>query len=144
MVTIVQTIAIVIASLASAYAIADSEIDRRRAARQARVERLMDATLALAESAALTLPRLDVPRRRLRAALQVTGVGGFEGVELMTRETLAPRDIVNQSEAGMIEIAAALAQLAPRPLIGLAADRFRQSLPRPTRHQFGGRPRHSH
>lgn len=140
--TIVQTVAIVIASLASAYAIADTEAERRRAARKSRVERLMDAMLALAEEAASPLPRLEVPRRRLRAELRVTGVKGFEGVDIMTRDRLQPGEIVSQSESGMIEIAHALNKLEPRPLIGLIADRLRASMPRRSRVSL--RHRHSH
>lgn len=119
MVAITQTVALVIAALVSAYAVASSEVSGRRAAREARVQRLMDAVLALAEVAAREDPALvEVARRRLRAELQVTGIEGFWGVELMTRQPIEMDGIVRQSEAAMIEIAAAFDQLAPRPLIG--------------------------
>src|SRR6266566_27941 len=49
--SIVQTVGIIVAAFASAYAVAASELNRRLDARRARVERVLQAMLQLAEAA---------------------------------------------------------------------------------------------
>jgi hypothetical protein len=125
---IVQTVAIIIAALASAYAVATSELGRRLDVRRRRVERVFEATLALAEAAVRHEniqgqgPALVIAQRRLRAEIQIVGVTGFESTELMIRD--APPDaIVRQSEAAFVEIGERLDELAPRPLLDVLLHR---------------------
>lgn len=128
MLNIAQTVALIVAALASAYAVATSEFGRRLEVRRRRVERVFDATLALAEVAQTAVsvsgqgPALDLARRRLRAEIQIVGVTGFESTELMIRE--APPDaIARQSEVAFIEIGERLDELAPRPLLDVLLRR---------------------
>src|SRR5438034_821580 len=77
MLSVVQTVGIIVAALASAYAVLASEVNRGLDARRAGIERVMGAVLALAEAALLvgeaghTHAGIDVARRRLRAGIEV-------------------------------------------------------------------------
>jgi hypothetical protein len=113
-----QTIGVIVAVLVSAYAVAASEMDRRRSHQRARVERVLDAVLALVQTAIETqqgAPAVDIARRRLRAELSVVNLP-LTSTELMTRFD-DPTSIMNQSEAAIIELAETLDNLAPRPLL---------------------------
>ena len=125
MLSIVQTVGIIVAALASGYAVAASELSRRLDARRARVERVLESMLQLAE-AALRMQEIqgqgveyEVARRRLDAELKVVGVKGFESTELMTRKSSRPQEVADQSGAAIFELGVRLDELAPRPLVAL-------------------------
>lgn len=123
MVNIAQTIAVVVAALVSAYAVAAAEINRRLSVRRTRVERLLEAVEQLAEAAIRVQeqqgqgPALEVARMRLRMQLALTGVRGFEGTDLLIRDTIDAPGMVRQSEVAILEIDRALNELTPRPLV---------------------------
>jgi hypothetical protein len=117
--SIVQTIALIVTSLAAAYSIVLSEKNRRLDARRARIERLLDVVLNLVGAAAHAhvnlaegLPAMDAARRRLSAELEVVGVKGYESTELMVREGKPALEILDQGRAAVIEIGRHLDQLA--------------------------------
>ena len=121
-VDIVQTAVLVVTALASMYAVAAAELGRRLDNERARVERVFDAVLALAE-AAITTQEISgqgaqflIARRRLRAVLEVVGIRGYEHTELMTRETMSAAEVSSQSEQAILEVCARLDEVAPRPL----------------------------
>lgn len=122
MLTVVQSLGVIIAALVSAYAVVASEMNRRRGGQRARVERVFDTVLQLVEAAVRGQEiegqdaALQVAQRRLRAELKVVGQR-LAATDLLARET-APQSIVDQSEAAIIELAEALNELAPRPLLG--------------------------
>ena len=119
---VVQTIGVVVATLVSAYAVASAETDRRRDARRARIERVLDAALALAEAAIRVQEiqgqgaQFQIARLRLRAALEIVGIKGFEHTELMARESASAADVAEQSKQAILELGARLEEVAPRPL----------------------------
>ena len=122
MLTVIQTVGVVVATLVSGYAVASAESTRKLDARRARVQRLFDATLALAEAAVRVQeiqgqgPQYEIARMRLRAELQVVGVRGFEHTELMVRQQASAADVRAQSEQAILELGARLDELSPRPL----------------------------
>jgi len=130
MLSIAQTVGIIVAALASAYAVAATEFGRRLDARRARVERVLEAMLQLAE-AALRMQEIagegvpyEIARRRLDAELKVVGVKGFESTELMTRPTFTAKEVADQSGAAILEIGERLDEVAPRPLLDVLWDRL--------------------
>jgi hypothetical protein len=120
--SIAQTLGVIVAALVSAYAVAATETTRRRDAQRARVERVLEAVLELMEAAVRVQeiqgqgPALQVAQRRLLAELQVVG-RVFPATDLLARQS-AVQGIVDQSEAAIIELAEAMNGLAPQPLIG--------------------------
>jgi hypothetical protein len=118
---IVQTVGVIIAVSVSAYAVAASETNRSRAAERARVERVLDAVLQLMEAAIRAQEMqgqgapLQVAQRRLAAELKVVG-RPFPSTDILARQD-PPQSILDQSEAAIIELAEALNELAPRPLL---------------------------
>ncbi len=131
MFNLAQTIAVTVAALAAAYAVALSEVDRRRAERRARVERLLPAVLRLAAAAAEAenepdaMAQVEMARRWLLAELAIARIEGFEGTELMTRPKLEMDGIVRQSEVAVREIAEAPGKVAPRLLLANLVRRKR-------------------
>jgi hypothetical protein len=121
-VNVVQTIGIIVAASVSGYAVAATEVNRRREARLLRVERVLAAVLELAEAAVRVQEiqgqgaRFQVARIRLKAELQIVGMRGFEHVDLMVRDTASASNVVAQSEQAILEVGARLRELEPRPL----------------------------
>ena len=119
---VVQTIGVVVATLVSAYAVASAETNRRRDARRARIERVLDSAVSLAEAAIRVQEiqgqgaQFQTARLRLQAALEIVGVKGFEHTELMARESASAADVVAQSKQAVLELSARLEEIVPRPL----------------------------
>lgn len=111
-----------IAALAAAYAVLAAEANRRDDARRARVERVLEAVLGLAEGAVRAEEmqgegaQYRIARLRLDAELKIAGIRGLEHTDLMVRPTATPADVVAQSEQAILEVGARLDELAPRPL----------------------------
>jgi hypothetical protein len=122
MLSVVQTVGVIIAALVSAYAVGATEASRRRDSARVRVERVLEAALGLTEAAVRVqevqgqAAQFQVARIRLKAALQLVGTSGFEHTELMVRDTATPADISAQGEQAILEIGARLEELDPRPL----------------------------
>ena len=118
-------------ALAAAYTVASAEYGRRLDARREQVERILDATVDLANAGFMWEqvrgqgPPLEVARRRLHAELQMVGVTGYESTELMVRPTAAAKEIVDQSEAALLEIGDRLDDVAPRSLLAAVLLRRR-------------------
>ena len=122
MLTIVQTIGVIVAALVSAYAVAASESNRRLGEQRARVERVYEAVLGLMEAAVRAQemqgqgPALEVATRRLSAEIKVVG-RPLGSTDLLVRPGFTPQDILNQSETAILEISRVLDEFAPRPLL---------------------------
>jgi hypothetical protein len=118
----VQTVGVIVATLVSAYAVGSAERNRRLDARRARVERVLDAVIRLADAAVRTQEeqgqgsQFEIAKRRLRGEIQLAGLRGFEHTELMSRETWKAAEVVSQSDQAILELGARLDELAPRPL----------------------------
>jgi hypothetical protein len=120
-VDVVQTVGVIVAASVSVYAVAAVEANRRRDARRAHVQHVLEPVLSLAEAGVKVQEiqgqgaQFQIARLRLNAELQIAGMKGFEHTELMARPQASPSDVVSQSEQAILEIGARLEELAPRP-----------------------------